>query len=97
MTGESLGGATARTPVRAYGPYRLLLGAPPPACCCRADEQLRASLELFHGFQWGVASTLDGLGDVAWAQGDYASAEPYYTAELAIRRTMTTRRGRPWR
>lgn len=53
------------------------------------------SLELLEalGDEWGMAYTLDMLGQIAWNVGAYNEAQPLYERSLAIRQTMHDRRG----
>ncbi len=53
------------------------------------------SLELLEalGDAWGMAYTLDILGQVAWNVGAYGEAQPLYERSLAIRQSLQDRRG----
>lgn len=53
------------------------------------------SLELLEalGDEWGMAYTLDILGQVAWNVGAYGEALPLYERSLAIRQSLQDRRG----
>jgi predicted ATPase len=53
------------------------------------------SLELLEtpGDEWGIAYSLDMLGQVAWNVGAYGEAQPLYERSLAIRQSLGDRRG----
>lgn len=61
----------------------------------RARQAGEQSLELLEtiGDEWGMAYTLDILGQVAWNVGAYGEAQPLYERSLAIRQSLQDRRG----
>ncbi|HRQ39242.1 MAG TPA: protein kinase [Chloroflexota bacterium] len=61
----------------------------------RARQAGAKSLELLEtaGDEWGIAYTLDMLGQIAWNVGAYGEAQPLYERSLAIRQSLNDRRG----
>ncbi len=61
----------------------------------QARQAGRQSLELLEtlGDEWGIAYSLDMLGQIAWNVGAYGEAQPLYERSLAIRQSLQDRRG----
>jgi predicted ATPase/DNA-binding SARP family transcriptional activator len=59
---------------------------------------LQESLKTFRemGIHWGVAATLNALGQLAGEQGVYGEAERYSGEALKINRILKSRRGMAW-
>ena len=55
------------------------------------EESLSIRREL--GERWGIASSLNNLGNVAYAQGDYAAARMLDQQSLAVQHALGDRRG----
>lgn len=58
----------------------------------QACEKSLALLEAL-GDEWGMAYTLDMLGQIAWNVGAYGEAQPLYERSLAIRQGVQDKRG----